>query len=153
MNLVTLYAAGAIQPLSVTPASQQERGRSDPSPVSQGVDTVLGKDAFLRLLTTQLRYQDPFKPVDDQDFIAQMAQFAALEQMQNLSRQMELFVEQERASNRMAIATSLLGRQVDVQGASGMYTGTVEAIRVVDGVPRLVVGNVLFDVSDVVKVY
>ena len=78
MNLVSLYAAGAIRPLSVAPAAESngEAGSS----TAQAIDNVLGKDAFLRLLTTQLRYQDPLKPIDDQDFIAQMAQFAALEQ-------------------------------------------------------------------------
>lgn len=151
MNLVTLYAAGAIQPQTANPATNDDRGRTGQA--SEAIDNVLGKDAFLRLLTTQLRYQDPLKPVEDQDFIAQMAQFAALEQMQNLSRQIEEFVQEERANNRMAIATSLLGKKVDVQGASGMYTGTVEAVRMVDGVPRIVVSNVLFDVGDVVKVY
>lgn len=151
MNLVSLYAAGAIQPLSVAPAAESngEAGGS----TAQAIDNVLGKDAFLRLLTTQLRYQDPLKPIDDQDFIAQMAQFAALEQMQNLTRQIELFVAEERARNRMAQATSLLGRKVEVVGADGKYTGTVDAIRMVDGVPFLVVDDVLFDVGDVIKVY
>lgn len=48
----------------------------------------LDKDAFLRLLTTQLSHQDPLNPMEDREFIAQLAQFSSLEQMQNLNNQM-----------------------------------------------------------------
>ena len=62
----------------------------------------LDKDAFLNLLVTQLRYQDPLKPVDDKEFIGQMAQFSALEQMQNMNSSM--------SQNQ---AYSLIGKHVE----------------------------------------
>lgn len=46
----------------------------------------LDKNAFLRLLTTQLANQDPLNPIEDREFIAQLAQFSSLEQMQNLNK-------------------------------------------------------------------
>ena len=51
--------------------------------------TELDRDAFLQLLVTQLRHQDPLNPMDDRDFIAQMAQFSALEQMVQLNQTFE----------------------------------------------------------------
>ena len=56
----------------------------------------LGKDAFLKILITQLQNQDPTSPMDDKEFIAQMAQFSSLEQMQNMTKAMEnLLASQE----------------------------------------------------------
>lgn len=55
------------------------------------VNNDLDKDAFLRLLTTQLANQDPLNPIEDREFIAQLAQFSSLEQMQNLNKNMEGF--------------------------------------------------------------
>ncbi len=64
----------------------------------------LGKDDFLKLLVTQLTYQDPTAPVKDQQFIAQMAQFSSLEQMQNISKSLSRLAEQQ--------AHQIIGRYV-----------------------------------------
>ncbi|MBA1333857.1 MAG: Flagellar basal-body rod modification protein FlgD [Firmicutes bacterium] len=56
---------------------------------SNTATTEMGKDTFLQLLVVQMRNQDPLNPVDDKEFLAQMAQFSTLEQIQNLSATME----------------------------------------------------------------
>ncbi|WP_018922550.1 flagellar hook assembly protein FlgD [Salsuginibacillus kocurii] len=56
-------------------------------------DTVMGKDDFLQILIAQLQNQDPLDPMDDKDFVAQMAQFTSLEQMTNMSDAIQDFVD------------------------------------------------------------
>lgn len=55
-------------------------------------NSELDKNAFLKLLITQLRYQDPLSPMDDKEFVAQMAQFSTLEQVTNMAKGLENFL-------------------------------------------------------------
>lgn len=58
--------------------------------VAKEFNSNLDKDAFLKLLVTQLKYQDPLNPAKDNEFIGQMAQFSALEQAQNSNMSIKL---------------------------------------------------------------
>ncbi|ADL43214.1 flagellar hook capping protein [Caldicellulosiruptor obsidiansis OB47] len=83
---------------------------------------ILGKQEFLNLLVTQLRYQDPLKPMEDKEFVAQLAQFSALEQMQNLNQSFELLKAQSMIG-RYIVATS-------TQDGLKQIEGRVDSIRV-----------------------
>ncbi len=92
--------------------------------------TQLGKDDFLRLLTVQLRFQDPLDPMDNTQFISQMAQFSSLEQLQNVNKNLEgdpADQAQLGAALRSSMAASLVGRQVEVAARQAVYDGDRDA--------------------------
>lgn len=108
--------------------------------VPEELKKELGKNDFLLLLLTELSYQDPLSPVDNKDFIAQMAQFSSLEQMQNVSSQLEKLAESQLQAGLMAQATSLIGRTVTIAQTEGEpVTGEVSKVKIVDGFPQLVI--------------
>jgi flagellar basal-body rod modification protein FlgD len=72
---------------------------------------ALGKDAFLKILITQLQNQDPTSPMDDREFIAQMAQFSSLEQMQNMTQAMENLLSSQQETQLMSY-TNFVGKEV-----------------------------------------
>jgi flagellar basal-body rod modification protein FlgD len=77
----------------------------------EGGKDILGKDDFLKILMTQLQNQDPSNPMEDKDFIAQMATFSSLEQMTNLTTTMEKFVENQEQSQLISY-NSFVGKEV-----------------------------------------
>jgi flagellar basal-body rod modification protein FlgD len=113
----------------------------------EGNKGELGKDSFMKLLITQLRYQDPTRPMEDREFIAQMAQFSTLEQMTNMNKEIAGMVK----STRSAEAFSFLGRQIDsMNPASGRrVSGTVTSIQYDGDEQMLMVGNEAVRLSDV----
>lgn len=87
---------------------------------------TLGKDDFLKLMITKLQYQDPLSPMEDSDFIAQLAQFSTLEQMNNIAEGIATsnkwdFLQMQSLNNVMA--SGLIGREVTAD-FSGMYLDT-----------------------------
>ncbi|MEE2657960.1 MAG: flagellar hook assembly protein FlgD [Candidatus Latescibacterota bacterium] len=89
-------------------------------------NTQMGKEDFLRLLTVQLRYQDPMNPMDNTEFIAQMAQFSSLEQLQNMNQSLEKNLGSQKQLHdafRNNLATSLVGRTVEVPTIEVAWNG------------------------------
>ncbi|MET3656121.1 flagellar hook assembly protein FlgD [Sporosarcina psychrophila] len=74
-------------------------------------DGVMGKDDFMKLLIAQLQNQDPTNPMKDNEFIAQMAQFSALEQTMNLSKSFEKFAEAQ-GQSQLIQYNSFAGKEV-----------------------------------------
>lgn len=107
--------------------------------VTQASRQVMGKDDFLKLLLTQLQYQDPTEPVKNEEFAAQLAQFSALEQMQNLNVAVMQLIAVQEGMALLSQASSLLGREVEVYDPDrgGYLEGTVQGVLVKDGIPYL----------------
>ncbi|HYD61589.1 MAG TPA: flagellar hook capping FlgD N-terminal domain-containing protein [Noviherbaspirillum sp.] len=93
----------------------------------------IGLQDFLKILTSQLSNQDPLKPLDNQEFIAQVAQFSALEQ----SRQLNQKIDQLLAVQSATQSVGMLGKTVDVSSSSGTVSGQVTALKFSGGEPFL----------------
>lgn len=127
------------------------------SATTAGADTIvprqlskqLTQDDFLKLLVAQMTSQDPLNPQKDTEFISQMAQFSSLEQ----TRGMEADIARMRSEQELAGANSMLGRRVDATGADGtIVQGTVSAVQIVEGSPKLIINDKQFNPSDVLRV-
>jgi len=108
---------------------------------------ALGKDDFLRILITQLSHQDPTAPMQDSEFIAQMAQFSALEQMTNMASDFARLARVLQAGE----AASSLGQAVEINLGDSTIHGIVEAVTR-DETPQILVNGRLFDWEQVSKI-
>lgn len=88
-----------------------------PFSAAAGGAQAMGQDAFLKLLTTQLKYQDPLKPMDNTQFVSQLAQFSQLEQLTNLNQTMTTMGNNFSTLNNNQV-TNLIGRNVIAQGGA-----------------------------------
>lgn len=82
---------------------------ADTSNVQGTGSNKLGKNEFLKILTTQLQYQDPTAPMDNSQFVAQLAQFSSLEQMQNVNTTLEQLVTVQKAASQNS-AIGMVGK-------------------------------------------
>ncbi|MBE6073330.1 MAG: flagellar biosynthesis protein FlgD [Selenomonas ruminantium] len=115
---------------------------------------ALGKDAFLQLLVTQMKYQDPLDPQDNGEYLAQLAQFSALEQMTNVAdglSNVSNLVSNIDTSVLVGQLSSMIGQQVqwitttktnDADGntttTKNVLEGTVKGVSISDGSPSIV---------------
>jgi flagellar basal-body rod modification protein FlgD len=121
-------------------------GAISPSPSSGSVSS-LGLQDFMKILLTQLTYQDPLKPMDNKEFMAQMAQFTALEQSQRLNDRVQVLIDNQAALQ----SVGLIGRSVEISTSTGTASGTVSALSFQGAAPLLTLavagGGTLRDIS------
>ena len=101
--------AALFEKLGISSQTEAQKAKSD----------TLGQSDFLKLMTTQLQNQDPFAPMDNGDFIAQMAQFSTVTGIQEINDSIGKLVE-EFDQARIATASNLLGHSVLVPGDTGL---------------------------------
>jgi flagellar basal-body rod modification protein FlgD len=97
---------------------------------------------FLRLITTQLRYQDPMRPLDEREFLVQMAQLSSLQELREIRTLLTGTAYQ---------AASLVGREVELDTPQGPVRGMVSAVRL-GSQPAVVVEGESFALGQLVRV-
>jgi len=88
---------------------------------------------FLKILSAQLNSQDPLKPVDNQEFVAQIAQFTTLEQSRQLNAKIDSLLSLQSVSQ----SVGLLGRTVDVDFGAGLQSGSITGLSLQNDTPLL----------------
>jgi flagellar basal-body rod modification protein FlgD len=126
----------------------EKTGFSEGVGSSSGSTSKDDKDMFLKLLVAQMKYQDPSKPVDSSQFLAQTAQFTLVEKMDQLA---SAFASTQ-ATSQLQSATAMLGNTVTYTKNDVDKTGVVTGVTISGGIPTLVVGPDAVALSDVKKV-
>lgn len=118
----------------------------------------LDRDAFLQLLVTQLEHQDPLEPINNENFIAQLSSFSSLEQLEGLNGNIVAMIALNQSNALLAQLTqgsALIGNEVGwtdpVTGES--HRGTVDSVKVVDGIAMLSIGGEDVPLAAVGEVY
>ena len=113
----------------------------------------LGKEDFLKILLTQLAHQDPTAPMQDKEFIAQMAQFSSLEQMTNMAAdfaRMARLLKVTEASSSLGKAVELVVQRPDLE--SEIVQGVVRAVTR-DEVPQILVNGKFYEWDNVTAIF
>jgi flagellar basal-body rod modification protein FlgD len=122
---------------------KQEFGLRNTSP-----DQNLGKEDFLKILLTQLSHQDPTAPMEDKEFIAQMAQFSSLEQMTNMAADFAKMARMLRSTE----ASGALGKAVEINLEDETVQGMVQAVTR-DEMPQILVNGKYYNWDNVSTVF
>lgn len=130
--------------MAIETMSESQRISSIEASNKRTPSSNLDKDDFLKLLCTQLQNQDPTSPMEDMEFISEMASFSSLEQMLNIGEDVKTLTSNVTNTNKANQALMYLGTTVtaatsDEEGDA--LTGKVEMVGFDDGEPFLKVGD------------
>ena len=115
----------------------------DAAQTAAAANQTLTQANFLQLLVTQMSSQDPLNPQSDTDFAAQLAQFSALQQSQNMSQNMSVLQ-----------ANSMIGELVTVAPSDGSasVSGTVSSVQIQSGTPAIIINGQSYNLSQVTSI-
>ena len=150
--MVTTRIPSALIIVSTKPTKEEAMNVESIGAVLSNPSTDLSRagiqqEDFLKVLLAQLSFQDPLEPMDNQEFIAQLAQFAAIEQTRQGNEDIKSMLTLQVANQ----GVNLLGHTVEVRAGSGMQIGEVTTVGFQQGLPVLTVrtsdGSFMTDVS------
>lgn len=125
-----------MQTTTISPVEATSGTATEPSASAAATNAFgLGFDALLKIILTQLTYQDPLKPMDNFQFVSQLAQFSQVQQGQATNDRLQALVSAQSTTQ----ATGLLGHRVDIPAGATTLSGKVTAVAFTDGVPSVTI--------------
>ncbi|MBM3990012.1 MAG: flagellar hook capping protein [Planctomycetes bacterium] len=129
----------------------------DPLSLSGGPQSALGKDAFMSLLVTQMKNQDPMEPTKNEEMLAQLAQFQSLEEMSELNDNivgLAVLQQSNAVLEQLTSSSALIGKDVRyVDPDTEVETwGRVDAVRIDDGIAKLQIGGKNVPLGNVLEI-
>jgi flagellar basal-body rod modification protein FlgD len=123
--------------MQVNPVGTTQGGSGGNQTVAKAATDAFGLsfESLLKIILTQLTYQDPLKPMDNFEFVSQLAQFSQIQQGQTANDKLESIA----AAQSSLQAASLLGRVVDVPAGASTLSGKVTSVAFSDGQPRITI--------------
>jgi flagellar basal-body rod modification protein FlgD len=134
-----------IQPITAGTSAAASSGDPAANP-----GAVLDRDAFLKLLVAQLKYQDPTNPADTSQMVTQSAQLTMVDRMNDIATALE----EAASSDRLSLAGSLVGRDVTfVEEGGGEVTARVASVRFDHGDLTLLAGGFVVPLAAITQVH
>ncbi|MDD5948502.1 MAG: flagellar hook capping FlgD N-terminal domain-containing protein [Lachnospiraceae bacterium] len=104
--------------------------------------STLDKDAFLQLLVTQMKYQDPLEPSSSTEYMSQLAQFTSLEEMENLNKAFN------QSDAQSLVGSYVIMKTIDATGKEKFVSGLVDYVTINNGKPYLSINDQYYDYED-----